>query len=114
MLLHASHDAAVVVAIIVVAAAAAVTCLHIEINSEVQTMMQISNTFDFTTNKNRNRIKVGPIHLFGFLQGLIVQLQQCMIPVFANNMMTVFIDSFLGTACIIQISLKFKLFLLLS
>ena len=85
---RSSHNAAVVVTIIVVAAAAAVTCLHIEINSEVQTMMQISNTFGFTTNKNRNRIKVGPIHLFGFLKGLIVQLQQCMIPVFAINMMT--------------------------
>ena len=97
---RSSHDAAVVVAIIVVAAATAVTCLHININSEVQTMMK-KNPFGFTTNKNKNTIEVGPIYLFGFLQCLIVQLQQCVIPVFAIYMMTNFIDSLLNTAYIV-------------
>ena len=89
---RSSHNAAVVVTIIVVAAAAAVTCLHININSEVQTMME-KKPFGFTTNKNRNTIEVGPIYLFGFLQCLIVQLQQCVIPVFAIYMTSNFIDS---------------------
>ena len=42
---RSSHNAAVVVAIIVVAAAAAVTCLHININSEVQRRMKISDSW---------------------------------------------------------------------
>ena len=84
---RSSHNAAVVVTIIVVAAAAAVTCLHININSEVQRRMKISDSWLYYKQKIET-IKVGPTHLFGFLQGLIVQLQQCMIPVIATNMMT--------------------------
>ena len=55
---RSSHDAAVVVAIIVVAAATAVTCLHININSEVQTMMK-KNLLALLQTKIETQLKLG-------------------------------------------------------
>ena len=56
---RSSHNAAVVVTIIVVAATTAVTCLHININSEVQRRMKNFGLLALLQTKIETHLKLG-------------------------------------------------------